>query len=244
MMLSWISSAFLVSSIIPGLIYCYSHANVEYRGLQWKAFQPAGVAYDSATGDCTNNNNTLFRVFFQDSTFNEAESNCREYGGHLASFHSLEEMLFINEVVDDALYSAPFDSEANRDGYYRLWAGVYHLGEETCNTSKLVPKYKLYFVDGTDYDLPMDEETQKKIWYQSCCKRQTDSSGKTVYQLQPDNWGYYNEYCGAFKHMRSTSKLRLGDKSCSMTMKAHVCKYQKSTTAYKDSLPWRLRLYG
>jgi hypothetical protein len=136
-------------------------------------------------------------------------------------------------VVNDALYSAPYDYSANQKGYYRLWAGVYHLGEPKY-TYTLVPQYKLYFTDGSRYDLPMDSTTQKQVWGTSCCVVQPYGG---FYQLQPDN--YSNEYCGAFKH-ESREKMMLGDKPCGKYIKGHICKYHLSTAYKNPTLPSKL----
>jgi len=63
--------------------------------------------------------------------FFEAEAHCNKFNAHLASFHNVDEMEFL-EALTPSNY---------------VWLGLFHAGE--CLHS--LPNYKLYFTDGSKY---------------------------------------------------------------------------------------------
>ncbi|KAI1730047.1 lectin c-type domain-containing protein [Ditylenchus destructor] len=160
-----------------------------------------------------NNPNVFYKVFIGEEgmEFAEAEDKCKGLTAHLASFHTIEELNFINNLVQQATQSSP---GAEEDPF---WIGLFHIREPVIG----LPNYKLYFTDGTSYDLPHDSNNHSIVWA---------AIGHQSQRYEPN--GFKNqdntvEYCveSAFSHTDNANvQRRLNDVVCHKENKMYVCK--------------------
>ncbi|KAI1717043.1 lectin c-type domain-containing protein [Ditylenchus destructor] len=160
-----------------------------------------------------NNPNKLYKVFIDEGgmEFVDAEEKCRGSMATLASFHTLEELNFINNLVQQAAQSSSITGE---DAAF--WLGLYHIREPVIG----LPNYKLYFTDGTSYDLPHDTNNHSLVWA---------AIGHQPERYEPN--GFKNqandaEYCveSEFSHVANGDvQRRLNDVICHKENKMYVC---------------------
>ncbi|KAI1702576.1 lectin c-type domain-containing protein [Ditylenchus destructor] len=171
------------------------------------------------------NSNVLYKVFIDEAAveFTEAEEKCNAWMAHLASFHTIDELNFITNLVQQTV-STPYFPDIDEASF---WLGLYHVRESVIG----LPNYKLYFTDGTPYDLPHDTNNHSLVWV---------PIGHNSRRYEPNGFKNYDntvEYCVESEYSYIHLQRRLNDVVCHKENKMYVCKRNGTNNFEVAELP-------